>query len=92
MFGLGFSEILIIAIIALVFIGPKQLPQAMKTIGKFVREVTKAKEEFKQTVDHDDSLRSMRDTVDEVKSNIQEKINQVKSDVTHDDDDKEPKA
>jgi len=36
MFGIDSGEILIIAVVALVVIGPKDLPRAMRTIGNFV--------------------------------------------------------
>lgn len=38
MFGLGIGEIAVILIIALVFIGPKKLPELAKTLGKGFRE------------------------------------------------------
>ena len=36
MFGVDTSELLIVAILALLFIGPKELPRAMMTVGRFV--------------------------------------------------------
>ena len=36
MFGIDTSELLIIALVALVVIGPKDLPRVMRTIGNFV--------------------------------------------------------
>ena len=36
MFGVDSTELLIIALAALVFIGPKELPTAMRTVGKWV--------------------------------------------------------
>ncbi|MGZ8999057.1 MAG: Sec-independent protein translocase protein TatB [Allosphingosinicella sp.] len=36
MFGIDSAEILIIAVVALVVIGPKDLPRVMRTIGHFV--------------------------------------------------------
>lgn len=39
MFGLGFTEIIIIAIIAILFLGPDKLPSAMVDIAKFFRSV-----------------------------------------------------
>lgn len=39
MFGLGFSEILFLAILALVVIGPKQLPEVARTLGRFLNEL-----------------------------------------------------
>ncbi len=37
MFGLGFSEILIIAVIAILFLGPDKLPSAMVEVAKFFK-------------------------------------------------------
>ena len=42
MFGLGFAEILVILVIALVFIGPKRLPGLARTLGKGLREFQNA--------------------------------------------------
>jgi len=39
MFGMGFTEILIIAVIAILFLGPDKLPGAMVDIAKFFRTV-----------------------------------------------------
>jgi sec-independent protein translocase protein TatB len=39
MFGLGLSEIIFLAIIALVVIGPKQLPEVARTLGRFLNEL-----------------------------------------------------
>ena len=39
MFGVDTSELLIIALVALIFIGPKELPTAMRTVGRFVGRV-----------------------------------------------------
>ena len=39
MFGVDTTELLIIAIAALIFIGPKDLPVAMRTVGRFVGRV-----------------------------------------------------
>ena len=36
MFGVDTSELLVVAVVALVFIGPKDLPQAMRTVGRWV--------------------------------------------------------
>ncbi len=47
MFGLGFSEILIILVIFLVLFGAKKLPQIGEGLGKTVREIRKFKGEKK---------------------------------------------
>lgn len=42
MFGLGITEIAVILFIALVFIGPKKLPELAKGLGKGMREFQNA--------------------------------------------------
>jgi len=53
MFNIGFSELLIIAALALIFIGPKQLPEVARAVGKFLNELKRASDEalqvFKET-------------------------------------------
>lgn len=51
MFGLGFQELLIIFVVALIVIGPKKLPDLAKAIGKAVREFKQATEDIKQNFD-----------------------------------------
>lgn len=51
MFGLGFQELLVIFVVALIIIGPKKLPDLAKAIGKAVREFKRATEDIKQDID-----------------------------------------
>ncbi len=46
MFGLGFGELLLIFLIALIFIGPKKLPELAKGLGQGLREFQKATKGF----------------------------------------------
>ena len=39
MFGVDTSELLVVAVVALLFIGPKDLPRAMSTVGRWVGKV-----------------------------------------------------
>jgi TatA/E family protein of Tat protein translocase len=50
MFGIGASELLIIAVFALLFIGPKKLPELAKGLGKGIREFQKAKDDLMDQV------------------------------------------
>lgn len=38
MFGLGFAELVVIFLIALIFIGPKKLPELAKGLGKSIKQ------------------------------------------------------
>ncbi len=51
MFGLGFGELLIILVIALIFIGPKKLPELAKGLGKGLREFQNATKGFSEQLD-----------------------------------------
>ncbi len=42
MFGLGIGEVVVILVVALIFIGPKKLPELAKGLGKGLREFQKA--------------------------------------------------
>jgi len=51
MFGIDSGELLIIALVALVVIGPKDLPRAMRAIGKFVGQARGMARHFRSGVD-----------------------------------------
>ena len=53
MFGLGAGEMLIIVAFALIFIGPKKLPELARNLGKGLREFQKAKDEFMHHVENE---------------------------------------
>lgn len=51
MFDLGFSEILVIIIVAVLVIGPKDMPQAMRTAGRWIGKVRKVSAHFRTGID-----------------------------------------
>jgi sec-independent protein translocase protein TatB len=51
MFGIGTSEILIILLIALLVLGPKEIPRVARTLARGMRELQRAKDELRQTLD-----------------------------------------
>jgi sec-independent protein translocase protein TatB len=57
MFGIGFGEMLIIAVILLIAVGPKQLPSLMKTVGKGMRDVRRAAEDLRRSTGIDELMR-----------------------------------
>lgn len=46
MLGIGFLEILVIALVCFIAIGPKQLPAAMRTLAQYYRKFLNLKEDF----------------------------------------------
>lgn len=53
MFGLSFGEIVIIAIVALLLLGPDRLPDAARTLGKGLREIRRATDDLKDQVEQE---------------------------------------
>jgi TatA/E family protein of Tat protein translocase len=54
--SLGSTELLFILVIALVFFGPRKLPQLSRSLGKSMAEFRKASEDFKRTWEREVAL------------------------------------
>lgn len=50
MFGIGFQELLVILVVALIVIGPKKLPDIAKALGRAYREFVRASNELRDTI------------------------------------------
>jgi Tat protein translocase TatB subunit len=51
MFDIGFQEMVLIMVLALIVFGPSKLPELGKMIGRAMREFRKASDEFRSTVE-----------------------------------------
>lgn len=62
--SIGTSELILIGIVALIFLGPRKLPQIAKTIGKTMADFRNTTNEFKATwqreVDFEEELSALR--------------------------------
>src|SRR5882724_11402832 len=56
MFGMGGTEILVILIVALLFLGPDKLPEAAKKISKGIRDIKKQSRVLQQTIEDDEHI------------------------------------
>lgn len=61
MFGLGFAEILIIGVIAILFLGPDKLPEAMIEIAKFMKNIKKTITSAKDSIESELHVSEMRE-------------------------------
>ncbi|GHF26017.1 hypothetical protein GCM10017044_21080 [Kordiimonas sediminis] len=51
MFDIGAMELFVVAILALVVVGPKELPKLLRTIGSYVRKAKAMANEFRQGIE-----------------------------------------
>lgn len=68
---IGFAEMLVIAILALVVVGPKDLPGLMRKAGQFVGKMKMMGQEFKSAFDEigqEDELDDLRREIEELKA------------------------
>lgn len=72
MFGLGFMEILLIAIVAIIALGPEKLPTAMVQIAKFINKFKTGLADAKSTLDNELNISEMKAEANKFKSQIQE--------------------
>ena len=65
---LGFSEMLVIFIVALLVFGPKKLPELGKSLGKGIREFRKATDELKSS--WEEQVKDIQAPLSDVKKDI----------------------
>jgi sec-independent protein translocase protein TatB len=56
-FNLGFGEIAVVVVVALLFLGPKMLPEIAGGLGKIIREFRKATSDIRHEIEIDDLIR-----------------------------------
>ena len=61
MFGMGFTEILIIAVIAILFLGPDKLPSAMVEVAKFFRNAKKTIVSVKDSLEEEINVKDIKE-------------------------------
>ena len=54
MFGLGFWELVVIAVVALLFIGPDKMPNFFRALGRATREFQRASKELRENLSLDE--------------------------------------
>ena len=80
MFDVGFSELVVIALVALIVIGPERLPRVARTLGALLgraqRYVNDVKADIQREVDLEE-LKNIQSTFQDAAKSVEQSVNQL---------------
>jgi len=79
MFDIGFSELLVIAIVALIVIGPQRLPKVARTLGHLFGRMQRYVNDVKADISREmelDELKKMQASMEDTARSFQDSVNQ----------------
>ena len=89
MFDIGFAELIIIAVVGLLVIGPERLPGTIRTASLWLARIRRGfndiKQEVQQEIHNDSVMQELRKTGEQLKSQadeLKEDINQASTTLT----------
>lgn len=77
MFDIGFSELLVIGVVALIVIGPERLPRVARTVGHLAGRLQRYVSDVKADINREielEELRKMRDSMQEAASSFESSV------------------
>ncbi len=77
MFDIGFTELLVIGVVALIVIGPEKLPRVARTVGHLAGRLQRYVSDVKADINREielDELRKMRDSMQEAASKFETSV------------------
>ena len=90
MLSFGWTEILLVFIVVIIFVGPKELPNLIKQLSTFTKSIKKLSREFRSSLneiaDQEDfkeinkSIKEVKDLKEDfdIKKNLENEINSIK--------------
>ncbi|RAZ46195.1 Sec-independent protein translocase protein TatB [Campylobacter hyointestinalis] len=82
MFGMSLSEIIIIAVVAVIFLGPDKLPDAMVKIAKFFKMFKQTINSAKSTFEQEVKIAELKEDAKKYKESVQNATNAVRKKLT----------
>jgi sec-independent protein translocase protein TatB len=70
MFGMGFMEIFLIAIVAIIALGPDKLPTAMVEVAKFLKKFKSGVDDAKSTLDNELNITELKEEANKFKAQL----------------------
>jgi len=87
MFNIGFSEALIIFLVALIVLGPEKLPELGKFLGKLTLELKKGIEEIKKELEIEELEEEVKETKKELEKLKEDSVEILKNSIKSDEKD-----
>jgi sec-independent protein translocase protein TatB len=88
MFDIGFSELMVIGVVALIVIGPEKLPRMARTVGHLAGRLQRYVADVKADINREielDELRKMRDSMQQAassfESNVQSELSKTETEL-----------
>lgn len=73
MFDVGFSELLVICVVALIVIGPEKLPQVARTLGALAGRMQRYLAQIKEEINREDRFNELQKLQQEIQATVAEK-------------------
>ena len=95
MFSFGWGEILLILVVIVIVVGPKDIPKFLRQIGNLSKSIKKISREFKSSLNEiaeESDLKDVKNSITEItdlkkeidiKSNLKNEINTIKETVSN---------
>ena len=74
MFDVSFSELLVIAVVALLVIGPEKLPKVARTVGMFTGRMQRYMAQVKEEVNREMRFEELQKLQSEIKQSVEDSI------------------
>ena len=88
MFNFGLSEIMIIALVGLIVIGPERLPKVAKTVGHLFGRMQRYASQVKAEIDREVQLdelknlqKTMKEAAEEIEADVSSQLNFIQSEI-----------
>lgn len=98
MLDIGWWELMVVGMVALVVVGPKELPTLLRTIGRYVGMAKRQADEFRSQFDdamRDSEFNDLRNEMNEIQSGVTSSLNEAQQSIDNkldEDDFKDPGA
>ncbi len=82
MFGMSFTEILVIAIIAILFLGPDKLPDTLVQIAKFFKTFKRSINDAKSSIEQEMKVQELKEEALKYKKSLEDTADDVRQKLT----------